>query len=73
MDNERNRQVFALRDKLASRKNEKLQEQRRNQEISMQKEISAQQKEMDEIKLEQVNHFTLVFTLSQCVKFKLFN
>ena len=55
LDSERNRQLVALRDKLASRKDRKLKERKRQQEIELQKELLEQKKELEEVRTKQVS------------------
>lgn len=46
--------MVALRDKLSSRKDRKLQEQKRQQELELGKELLEQKKELDRVRMEQV-------------------
>lgn len=54
LDNEKNRQLIALRDKLATKKNSKLEEQKRQNELELQKELLEQRKDLDKVRTKQV-------------------
>ena len=54
LNNDRSRQVVALREKLAARKERQLQDQKRKQETELQKELHGQHKEIVELKTKQV-------------------
>ena len=55
LDNEKSRQEMALRDKLALRKQKRLDEHRRRKELELQKEMREMDKEMKDVKSRQVN------------------
>ena len=54
MDSERSRQLIALRDRLSTRKDRKLKEQKQQQELELRKEMLEQRKELDRFRMEQV-------------------
>lgn len=51
LENEKSRQVLALREKLASRRMRKLEDLRRKHDVDRTKEMLEQKKELDEIRL----------------------
>ena len=55
LDNQRNRQQVALREKLAENKRRRAQALRRKQEMELMTEMIEQKKEIDEIVTKQVN------------------
>lgn len=54
LDTERDRQLLALREKLRAKRDQKLDDQRRRQELVFQKELLEQRKELDVVKSKQV-------------------
>ena len=65
LDNQRNRQQVALREKLAENKRRRAQGLRRKQEMELTKEMIEQKKELDEIVSKQVNLRSLLY--SRCM------
>ena len=54
LNNEKSRQLVALREKLSTRKDRKLKEKRQQQELKLQKEMLQQIKELDRCRTKRV-------------------
>ena len=63
LDSERSRQLIGLRDKLASRKDRKFKEHKRQQEIELQKELLQQKKDLEEVRTKQVKSYVGVHAM----------
>jgi hypothetical protein len=63
MESDKSRQMLALRDRLAKNRRRRMEDLRRKQDAELTSEMLDQRKELDEVRLTQVNN-TLVLKLS---------